>query len=110
MANPANRVEFSGRLLARGVLRHTPAGVPVIEFSLGHASEQQEAGARRRVECEMNAVALGGNAHLLVGAALGTQLLATGFLAARSLKNRNAVLHVNEIEFQEGNANGIQTA
>jgi primosomal replication protein N len=92
------------------VLRHTPAGVPVIEFSLGHVSEQVEAGAQRRVECEINAVVLGSTAHLLVDAALGSRLRATGFLAARSLKNRNAVLHVNEIEFQEGTGNGIQTA
>jgi hypothetical protein len=33
----------------------------------------------------------------------------TGFLAARSAKSRTTVLHVKEIEFQEGNENGIQT-
>jgi primosomal replication protein N len=57
----------------------------------------------------MNAVAVGINANLLVNAALGDPLRLSGFLAAKSLKNRAIVLHVNEIEFQEGTGNGIQT-
>ena len=105
----ANRVEISGQLLARGALRHTPAGVAVIEFSLGHASRQEEAETMRRVECEVACVALGTPAGLLAAAKLGDRLRIQGFLAAKSLKNRAAVLHVKEIEFQEGNENGIQT-
>jgi primosomal replication protein N len=103
-----NRVELSGQLLARGALRHTPAGVAVIEFSLGHASRQEEAEAMRRVECEVACVALGTTAGLLAAAKLGDRMGVQGFLAAKSLKNRNVVLHVKEIEFQEGNENGIQ--
>jgi primosomal replication protein N len=105
----ANRVEISGQLLARGALRHTPAGIAAIEFSLGHASRQEEADAMRRVECEVACVALGTPAGLLAAARLGDRLHVQGFLAAKSLKNRSAVLHVKEIEFQEGNENGIQT-
>jgi primosomal replication protein N len=105
----ANRVDMSGQLLARGALRHTPAGIAVIEFSLGHASRQEEADAMRRVECEVACVALGVPAGLLAAARLGDRLRVQGFLAAKSLKNRSAVLHVKEIEFQEGNENGIQT-
>jgi primosomal replication protein N len=96
-------------LLARGALRNSPAGVAVVEFSLGHASRQEEAGAMRRVECEVTCVALGSLASLLAAAKLGNQLRVAGFLAAKSLKNRATVLHVKEIEFQEGNENGIQT-
>lgn len=90
-------------------MRRTPAGVPVIEFSLGHVSEQEEAGSPRRVELEMACVALGSPAGLLEAARLGDALNITGFLAAKSLKSRSPVLHVKEIEFQEGNENGIQT-
>ncbi|WIM05993.1 MAG: primosomal replication protein N [Candidatus Nitricoxidivorans perseverans] len=108
-AGTANHVRLAGRLLERGSLRHTPAGIPVIEFRLGHFSEQAEAGVSRRVECEMGCVALGSPALLLTGRKPGDGLCVTGFLAARSVKSRTPVLHVNEIEFLEGNKNGIQT-
>jgi primosomal replication protein N len=90
-------------------LRHTPAGVPAIEFSLGHLSRQEEAGSERRVECEVTCVALGVPSRLVNAARLGDHLTVSGFLTAKSLKARALVLHVNEIEFLEGNENGIQT-
>jgi primosomal replication protein N len=96
-------------LLARGALRHTPAGIPVLEFSLGHRSRQEEAGGDRRVECEVACVAVGSVTGLANAADLGTSLTVSGFLAARSLKTRALVLHVKEIEFLEGNEHGIQT-
>lgn len=109
VARQANRTELSGQLLERGTLRYTPAGVPVVEFRLGHMSEQMEAGASRRVECEMACVALGTPAQLLMAMQPGGAMRVTGFLAAKSLKSRQPTLHVNEIEFLEGNENGIQT-
>ena len=63
----------------------------------------------RRVECEIQAVALGNPARLLAAAKLGDSVAVTGFLAAKSLKSQAPVLHVIEIEFKEGNENGIQT-
>jgi primosomal replication protein N len=104
-----NRIELSGRLRARESQRYTPAGIPVIEFRLEHQSEQEEAGVRRRVSCEIACVVLGGQAGLLATSNMGDTLLVRGFLAARSLKNQTPVLHVKEIEFQEGSENGIQT-
>jgi primosomal replication protein N len=104
-----NRIEFSGDLLAKSVLRYTPSGVPVVEFTLGHLSEQEEAGAKRRVECELQGVSMGTAAGLIEAASLGTRLTVIGFIAAKSLKNRTPVLHVQSIEFQEGIENGIQT-
>jgi primosomal replication protein N len=109
MHGAANRTELSGRLLERGALRYTPAGIPVIDFSLGHASEQFEAGAARKVDCEMACVALGTTAQLLAGAKPGDSVSVQGFLAARSVKSRTPVLHVTNIEFLEGNENGFQT-
>ncbi|MDD5247713.1 MAG: primosomal replication protein N [Rhodocyclaceae bacterium] len=105
----ANRIEISGTLLERGSLRYTPAGLPAIEFRLGHESEQSEAEKPRRVECEIACVALGAPALLLKDAAPGDGLELTGFLAARSVKSRSPVLHVTKIEFLEGNENGFQT-
>lgn len=88
-------------MLERGCLRYTPAGIPVIEFRLAHASEQSEAGRMRRVECELACVALGSTALLLQGAPPGGQMTASGFLAARSLRQKQLVLHVAMIEFNE---------
>jgi len=42
----------------------------------------------------------------LDAAPLGVMLEVTGFLAARSRNSRTLVLHVQEIEFLEGNQNG----
>lgn len=109
----ANRVELDGILQERGPLRHTPAGIPVIEFEIAHESAQLEAGNVRRVICEIAAVALGTTALLVKEVAPGSAVLASGFLAARSLKRKTPVLHVTQIEFIENFGrdieNGFQT-
>ena len=101
MRSAVNRVEFAGRLLERGSLRYTPAGIPVIEFHVAHVSIQDEAGVPRQVECEMACVALGTSALLLKDATPGLDLCVAGFLAARSLKQKSPVLHAATIEFVE---------
>jgi small subunit ribosomal protein S6 len=60
-----NLTQLSGRLLERGALRHTPAGLPVVEFLLTHVSTQIEADVERKVECEMACVAMGRPAKVL---------------------------------------------
>jgi primosomal replication protein N len=52
-------------------------------------------------------VALGIDATRLAQWNAGGVISVTGFLAAKSLKNRSVVLHVNTMEFIEGNENGI---
>jgi len=98
-----NRVELAGVLIERKALRFTPAGVPVTECLIGHQSEQIEAGSQRRVECEVQAIALGETARWLQAASPGTRLQLSGFLAARSRHSRQPRLHVTKIEFVEGN-------
>jgi len=78
-------------------LRYTPAGIPLLSVILRHASEQIEAGMKRKVECEVNAVILGDLA--LKGLKTGAQIIAQGFLARRSLKSTQLVMHVNNIEY-----------
>lgn len=94
-----NQVALSGQIIEAGVLRHTPAGIPVIEWRIAHESFQEEAGQPRRVECEMNCMAAGSLARMVSTLPIGTRLLMGGFLAARSLKRRSPVLHVTTIEF-----------
>jgi len=83
-------------------LRHTPAGVPVLEFGLQHESERIEAGKPRTVILEIDAIAFEGDARQVAGAALGSRLSVEGFLAAKSRRSRKVVLHVTRIEFVEG--------
>lgn len=84
-------------------LRYTPAGVPVVEFRLQHASERAEAGARRKVNAEIEAVAFDAQARLLAAGALGRMLKAEGFLCAKNRRSKKPVLHVTNIVFMEGN-------
>ena len=87
-------------------MRYTPAGVPVSEGLLQHRSAQTESGTERLVELEIAVVALGEPARWLQAVSLGGAVNVTGFLAARSRNSKTPVLHVNSIEFLEGNENG----
>ncbi|MCX8145323.1 MAG: primosomal replication protein N [Azovibrio sp.] len=101
-----NRVQIEGRLCEKKPLRYTPVGLPVAEARLDHRSEQSEAGLPRQVTCEIPLIALGPQANCLAAAPLGAALRLAGFLAARSRNSKTLVLHVQAIEFLEGNQNG----
>ena len=98
----ANRVTIAGRLIELDVLRHTPAGIPMLKFRLQHDSVQTEAGGERKVSCEIAAVAFEREAKLLAAAKLGSSVKENGFLAARSRSSRAPLLHATQIEFAEG--------
>jgi primosomal replication protein N len=89
-------------LVELGALRYTPAGLAALEFKLAHESEQEEAGARRAIQAEVNAIAFETQAKLLTGRPLGTALKIQGFLGAKSKRSKRLVLHVTNIEFIEG--------
>jgi len=94
-----NEVVLSGVAHTFSGLRYTPAGVPVAEFSLRHASVQREAGAERRVELDMPAIAFGVIATRLTEELPQAQITARGFLAARSRRSTQVVLHTSEVEY-----------
>lgn len=77
-------------------LRYTPAGIPILNVVLQHASEQIEAGMKRKVMCEIKAVVFGDLA--LRELETGQQIHATGFLVKQSLKSTQLVMHINHIE------------
>jgi len=97
-----NRVELSGRLLERGALRHTPAGLAALEFRLAHESELEEAGVKRKVEAEIGAVAFEAQARLVAARPLGSAVNVEGFLSAKTKRSKRLMLHVTNIEFVEG--------
>ncbi len=83
-------------------LRFTPAGIPVLEFSLRHSSLQAEAGHARRVELDMPAIAFGTLAQQMAQNAPSGPVTARGFLARRSLRSTQIVLHARDIEYRRG--------
>ena len=76
--------------------------MPAVEFRLGHESEQEEAGGRRSIQAEVNAIAFETQAKLLTGRPLGSTVRVEGFLGAKSKRSKRLVLHVTNIEFIEG--------
>ena len=95
-----NAVHLSGRLLTRDALRYTPAGIPVLTFTLAHESQQIEARVPRQVVLEIDAIAIGEVALELSKIDLGGAVRLQGFLANRSKRSRRAVLHVNKFDIQ----------
>jgi primosomal replication protein N len=76
--------------------------VAALEFRLAHESEQDEAGGKRTIQAEVNAVAFETQAKLLSGRPLGSPVRVQGFLGAKSKRSRKLILHVTQIEFIEG--------
>jgi primosomal replication protein N len=91
-----NKLVLQAEVVQVEPLRYTPAGIPLLSVVLHHVSEQIEAGMKRKVECEVNAVVLGDLA--LQGLKIGAQIAAQGFLARRSLKSTQLVMHINDIK------------
>jgi primosomal replication protein N len=93
-----NRLELSGEVITLETLRHTPAGIPVLAFTVRHASIQNEAGMKRQAECEVPVVTMAELAKKAAMLKLGDKVRVAGFLARKSLRNDRLVLHLNELE------------
>jgi len=96
----ANELTLTGRLTERDVLRHTPAGIPLVNFRVVHESEQIEAGEARQVSLEVGCLAVEEQARLVIAAPLGAMIRVSGFLAAKGRAGKQLVLHVKRIEFE----------
>ena len=93
-----NTVRLSATLATVDPLRHTPAGLPVVEFILAHASQQSEAGQERQIEFEMAAKATGELAIRIAQVSQGSRVEVQGFLNRKHRMSRQVVLHVTNIE------------
>lgn len=93
-----NKLVLSGEVVQIEPLRYTPAGLPLLSFVVRHVSEQLEAGIKRKVECEMAVVAIGDIAKQAQNIQLSSQVKLAGFIAKRSLKSTQLVLHLNALE------------
>jgi primosomal replication protein N len=89
-----NRLTLDATLLARDPLRYTPAGIPALDCTLRHESQQREAGGERRVECELHAVAFAEVARALCNVPADRPLRCEGFLARRWRTGTTLALHI----------------
>jgi len=92
-------VTLAGTLAHVEPLRHTPAGLPLLQFTLTHKSVQIEAGFKRQVECEVNCVLLGEAATQLARTTTGTQIKVTGFLNRKNRMSAQLVLHATQTDY-----------
>ena len=95
-----NRLTLGGQLVELDDLRYTPAGVARIEMKIRHASTREEAGMQRQVQCEVPALALGEAAKQAASLKTGQQVRAEGFLAQRSLRSTQLVMHIDKITLE----------
>ncbi|MBY0484052.1 primosomal replication protein N [Nitrosomonas sp.] len=93
-----NQTIICGRIAKLGVLRYTPAGVAVIEFTINHVSRQKEAGVARQIIFDILAVALGQLALTVAEFKINNTVKLTGFINRRSHLNHQLVLHTDHIE------------
>ena len=88
---------IEGEVIEPEGLRYTPAGLARVAFKLRHTSMQQEAGMQRQVQCVVPALALGEAAQQVSRLQYGQMVRAEGFLAQRSLKIAQLVLHIDNV-------------
>ncbi len=94
-----NQVYLQARVVELQSIRHTPAGLPVLDLMLAHSAEVIEAAHRRRVEFTIMARALGPQATQLQAIAIGTELRVEGFLAPTRKNSTKLVLHIQAVSF-----------
>ncbi len=94
-------------LTERSAVRHTPVGLPVVQFKITHQSDQTEAEHLRKITCQLACVAIGKMAHLIAGAKIGEELEMAGFVANKSLKSAQIVFHAQHIVLKEDTQHGI---
>jgi len=94
----ANQLVLDGTLCQLETLRYTPAGVPLIECRVRHESKQIEADSERVVKVEVAAIAIGDLARKLSQLNLDQLFRVTGFLAQKSQKSQQIVLHICSLE------------
>lgn len=94
----SNALAFSAMIAEAKALRYTPAGFPVWEGMLHHVSNVFEAGALRRVEYDVPAIAFADVAVRLADEPVGRKILTTGFIAPRSIRMQRLVIHITEFK------------
>lgn len=92
-----NRLLLSARLVERGLLRYTPAGLPALDLGLRHESEVTQDGQSRKVSMDIRARLIGAITERAVGLELGSEHGFGGFLGSQR-NGRGIVFHITELD------------
>jgi primosomal replication protein N len=93
-----NRFQCIAVIASREAVRYTPAGIPMVNLSLQHESQQREAGNERLVALEITAIGAGDISARLSQAELGALYQFSGFLARKHRNSKSLVFHITDIE------------
>ncbi len=93
---------LTGTIVAVQPLRHTPAGVPVVELVLHHQSTQKEAHQAVQIAFEVRVWGAGEVAQGLSALTVGQRLACKGFLALPSQRSRQLVLRTQAYQLIYG--------
>jgi len=91
-----NRLVLSARLVERGNIRFTPAGVPALDLRLLHESELSEDGQLRRISMEIKALAIGTVTQSVGALDLSACAVFAGFLA-QARNGRGMLFHITSL-------------
>ena len=91
---------MTARIVERGALRFTPAGLPALDVSLRHESEIRQPGSVRKLSFEIRGRAIGPVSDLLEKAELGVEHDFQGFLGSQR-NGRGIVFHIQSIELKQ---------
>ncbi len=83
--------------MEQAALRYTPAGLPALDLVLQHLGQAIEAGAPRKVDLQIRALALGELARRLQQWPADEPALWTGFLAP-ARNGKGVVMHITAME------------
>ncbi len=95
-----NRVLLSGCLVEKKAKRYTPAGLPVVELTLAHESQVEEAASQRIVQFEVRVKAVGQVAERIEAVQIGSNVQASGFLAPARQQSKQLIFHLTEFELE----------
>jgi len=91
---------MTARIVERGALRFTPAGLPALDVSLRHESSISQPDSVRKLAFEIRGRAVGAVADLLGKAELGVEHDFQGFLGSQR-NGRGIVFHIQTIELKQ---------
>ena len=89
-----NQLTMTGMIAEAKDLRYTPGGIAVLH----HTSNVYEAGALRRLEYDVPAIAFADTALQLVKIPVGSSVRFVGFIAPRSVRTQRLVVHITEFK------------
>ncbi|MGP1939672.1 MAG: primosomal replication protein N [Arsenophonus sp. ET-DL9-MAG3] len=96
-----NKLELSGKIYNRPIIKNSPGGIPHCQFILEHRSQQQEAGFNRKVWCRIAIIVSGQKLQQFTHRVMiGTRITIVGFISSHRGANglNNLVLHAEQIK------------